>query len=203
MIWSLLAPLWQAIKAPRAIAGLVIIGALILALLVQTVRIDGLRLIHIHVWKVDTWLIDFEGWKPAVEARNKQIAAMIAAQKTATTAQIAANHEPAAKSQTIAENSRDQSQAYYDEGRRAGLAYAAAHRVRPEAVGCPVSAPGVSGADRAAAVDDGPGDASDMVALSQADYGLLVSNSNRLAKVHQDADALIAAGVAVPLSKEH
>lgn len=182
MIWSLLAPLWQAIKAPRilaGIAGVLLVGGLLFAVSHYRSRVHEL------------------------EALRKADAARIAlATAQATTAQIAVNHEPAAKSQTIAENSRDQSQAYYDEGRRAGLAYAAAHRVRPEAVGCPVTAPGVFGTDRVAAVNDGPGDAAGLVALSQADYDLLVFNSNRLAQVHQDADALIAAGAAVPLSKE-
>lgn len=182
MIWSLLGPVWQIIKAPRilaGIAGVLLIGGLLFAVSHYRSRVHEL------------------------EALRKADAARIAlATAQATAAQIAVNHAPAAKSQTIAENSRDQSQAYYDEGRRAGLAYAAAHRVRPEAVGCPVSASGVPGTDRAATVDDGPGAAADMVALSQADFDLLVSNSTRLAQVHQDADALIASGVAVALSKE-
>lgn len=182
MIWSLLAPLWQAIKTPRilaGIAGVLLVGGLLFAVSHYRSRVHEL------------------------EALRKADAARIAlATAQATTAQIAVNHEPAAKSQTIAENSRDQSKAYYDEGRRAGLAYAAAHRVRPEAPGCPIGAPGVPGADRVVAIDDGPGDAPGMVAVAQADFDLLVSNSTRLAQVHQDAQALIASGVAVPLSKE-
>lgn len=183
MIWSLLAPLWQAIKTPRilaGIAGVLLIGGLLFAVSHYRSRVHEL------------------------EALRKADAARIAlATVKATTDQIAANHAPAATSRQIAETSRAQSESYYEEGRRAGLAYAAAHRVRPEAVGCPVSAPGVPGTDRVAAVDDGPGEDPGMVAVAQADFDLLVSNSTRLAQVHQDADALIAAGVAVPLSKEH
>lgn len=170
------------IKAPRVLAG--IAGLLLVA---------GLLIAVSH----------YRSRVHELEALRKADAARIAlATAKATTDQIAANHAPAVTSRQIAETSRVQSETYYEEGRRAGLAYAAAHRVRPEAIGCPVSTPGVPGTDRVAAVDDGPGDAPGMVAVAQADFDLLVSNSTRLAKVHQDADALIASGVAVALSKE-
>lgn len=120
----------------------------------------------------------------------------LAAQKAATQAQVAVNHEPAAKSVQIAEKSDVDSQSYYAAGRAAGLAYADAHRVRDDA--CQPSDPGLPGADRAAQVDDGPGATSSMVALSADDYALLTGNSLRLAQVHQDAEQLIAAGAASP-----
>lgn len=182
MIWSLLGPVWQIIKAPRVLAG--IAGLLLVA---------GLLIAVSH----------YRSRVHELEALRKADAARIAlATAKATADQIAANHAPAATSRQIAETSRVQSETYYEEGRRAGLAYAAAHRVRPEAIGCPVSVPGVPGTDRVAAVDDRPGETPGLVAVTQADFDLLVSNSIRLAQVHQDADALIASGVAVPLSKE-
>lgn len=183
MIWSLLGPVWQIIKAPRVLAG--IAGLLVVA---------GLLIAVSH----------YRSRVHELEALRKADAALISRMTAkATIDQIAVNHAPAVTSRQIAETSRVQSETYYEEGRRAGLAYAAAHRVRPEAVGCPVSAPGVSGTDRVAAVDDGPGDAPGVVAVTQADFDLLVSNSTRLAQVHQDAGAMIASGVAVALSKEH
>ena len=70
---------------------------------------------------------------------------------------------------------------------------------------CPVAAD-LPGADHAATLDDGPGGAPDMVAVSAADLAILTDNSTRLAKVQADAAALIAAGVAVatpPEDPEH
>ena len=114
----------------------------------------------------------------------------------ATEAQIVVNHAPAAKSQTIARQSDDQAKDDYAASRAAGLAYANGHRVR-DAV-CPVGRPDLPGENHPVASDDRSGEAADMVALSQADFDLLRANSTRLAKVQADAEALIAAGVAVP-----
>ena len=125
-----------------------------------------------------------------------QLAAMEAAQVTATKSQIAVNHAPAAKSQAIAERSNADAPEYYARGRAAGLAYANAHRVRAEACG-PVN-PGLPGTDNPAPVNDGTGTVADMVALSRSDFDLLTGNSLRLAKVQQDSQALIDAGVAIP-----
>ncbi|MBA3864725.1 MAG: hypothetical protein C0517_12365 [Erythrobacter sp.] len=116
----------------------------------------------------------------------------------ATEQQIAVNRAPAIKSRTIAEESDDKADEDYAAGRAAGIAYANAHRVRPQAV-CPTSNADLPGTNRAAQVDDRSGAAPGMVALSQADFDTLTENSTRLAKVHQDAAALIAAGVAVPM----
>lgn len=126
-----------------------------------------------------------------VEAKIRPAAAK------AAEAQIAANRAPAAKSQTIARQSDDQAKDDYAAGRAAGLAYAAAHRVRPATV-CPVGGADLPRTDHAGEIDDRSGAAPGMVALSQADFDTLAENSTRLAKVHQDAAALIAAGVAVP-----
>jgi hypothetical protein len=125
-----------------------------------------------------------------------QLAAMEAAQVTATENQIAVNHAPAVKSQAIAERSNADAPEYYARGRAAGLAYANAHRVRSEA--CSPVNPGLPGTDSPAPVNDGPGEVADMVALSRADFDTLTGNSLRLAKVQQDSQALIDAGVAIP-----
>lgn len=115
----------------------------------------------------------------------------------ATEAQIAVNHAPAAKSQKIARQSDDQAKDDYAAGRAAGLAYANAHRVRAGAV-CPANRADLPGTDHLVAGDDRPGESPGMVALSQADFDTLTENSTRLAKVRAEAEALIAAGVAVP-----
>ena len=125
-----------------------------------------------------------------------QLAAMEAAQTVATENQIAVNHAPAAKSQAIAERSNADAPEYYARGRAAGLAYANAHRVRTEA--CSPVNPGLPGTDNPAPVNDRSGPDASMVALSRADFDVLTGNSLRLAKVQQDAQSLIDAGVAIP-----
>ena len=120
-------------------------------------------------------------------------AAVIAAQAKAGERQAEVLQRPAILSKAIAEKSNVDAEAYYAAGRRAGLAY----RMRPEAH-CPRAAD-LPGTDRAAQVDDGPGVAPGMVALSAADFDLLTGNSLRLAKVREDAAALIEAGVVVSL----
>lgn len=125
---------------------------------------------------------------------RERLLAVQSAQTKAADEQAAVNHVPAAKSQAIAEKSNAEAPAYYEEGRRAGLAYADAHRVR---VSCPIGDPDLPGTDSPAKVDDGAGSAPGMVALSQTDFDTLTGNSLRLAKVQQDASSLIEAGVAV------
>lgn len=132
-----------------------------------------------------------------LDGRKATISAVKTGRKAATAAQIEVNHAPAAKSKIIAEKSNDDAKDYYAEGRRAGLAYAAAHRV-PRAAPCPQRDPDLPRTDHAAAIDDGSGVTPGMVAVSQADFDLLTGNSTRLAKVHQDAEALIANGIVIP-----
>ena len=140
--------------------------------------------------------IDARHWHKIADQRAATIAAVKAAQPIAEAAQAAVNHAPAAQSQTIAETSNANAKSDYDEGRAAGVAYADAHRVRSDAQ-CKSSNPGLPGADHVAAVDVRDGKAADMVAVSQEDFAILTGNSTRLAKVQADAQALIAAGVAV------
>ena len=144
-----------------------------------------------------TTTIDRNQWRAAARAGDVALAKVKAAQPIAEAAQRDVNHAPAAKSQTIAEKSNDDAKDYYAEGRRAGLAYADAHRVRTDAR-CPPRNPDLPGGNHVAPLDDGPGNAPGMVAVAQADFDTLTGNSTRLAKVHQDAQALIDAGVAVP-----
>jgi len=113
------------------------------------------------------------------------------AAKQASKDQQAVNHAPAAASQAIAEKSNAQAPAYYADVRAAAL------RVRADSPRCPVSA-SVPGADHAAPVNDGPIDAARVVSRPQADDDLLVAAAGRAAQMHADAEALIAAGVAVP-----
>lgn len=129
---------------------------------------------------------------------NQTIGKMKAASAQAAVDQAKVNQHPAIISGQIAEASNEQSKSYYDEGRRAGIAYANAHRVRNGASSGVGSNPDLPIANQATEEHDGPGEAPGMVALSAADYDLFVSNSLRLAKVRQDAESLIASGVAQP-----
>ena len=127
-------------------------------------------------------------------AAQAEVAAMKAASKAATVAQIAVNRAPAAKSQAIAEKSNADAQDYYVKGRAAGIAYAASHGVRGACIPASANLPGT---DHASPVNDRSGAAPGMVAVTRADFDTLTSNSLRLAKVQQDAEALIDAGVAI------
>ncbi|NKJ43180.1 hypothetical protein [Novosphingobium sp. SG720] len=142
-------------------------------------------------------LVDRANLRADLATAQTELAKVKDAQPAARAAQAAVNHQPAAVSATIAEISDAQASAYYERGRAAGAAYAAAHRVPAS---CPASQPGhadLPGADHPAPLDDGAGSAADDVALSRADFEILTGNSLRLAQVYQDAQALIAAGIAV------
>jgi hypothetical protein len=120
------------------------------------------------------------------------IASIRPAQAQATKDQAAVNHQPAAISAAIAEHSDVQAPAYY----RSVSDAADLHRVRANAA-CGASPAGVPGADHSAAIDDRPAGAADLVSRPKADDDLLVAAAGRAAKMHADAQALIAAGVAV------
>jgi hypothetical protein len=160
--------------------------ALAIAVGVQEARIDGLLFI--------------KGWKPRALTAEKALAEVKAAQPKAAAAQAAVNHQPAVNSAAIAKVSDNDAQAYYAKGRAAGAAYAAAHPAGGVCATADQRVPGgadLSGADHAAPVDDRSGDAAGMVAVTRAVFDQLTANSTRLAKVHQDAESLIASGVAV------
>ena len=128
-----------------------------------------------------------------------QLDAMKAAQAGATKAQADANHKPAADSQAIARQSDAQAPDYYADAASA----AAAHVVRVRAAPCPISPAGVPGPDPVAPIDDRSGGPTAVVpdapvCRPKADDDKFIAAASRLAKVHQDAEALIAAGVAVP-----
>jgi hypothetical protein len=121
------------------------------------------------------------------------------AAQAAQAAQAAANHQQVLISATLAGISNAEAQTYYERGRAAGAAYAAANGVPAS---CPAGQPGhpdLPGADRPALLDDQSGDTAEMVALSRTDYDTLTGNSTRLAKVRQDVQTLIDAGVAVAM----
>lgn len=78
----------------------------------------------------------------------------------------------------------------------AGDAYARSNRVRTQAVKGPGPKPADAKADPASR-DDRSGADSEMVAVTPADFDILVSNTIRLDTVQRQAEALIASGVAV------
>jgi hypothetical protein len=142
-------------------------------------------------------LIERANLQADISTARADLAKVKDVQPAARAAQAAVNRQPAAVSATTAEISDAQAPAYYERGRAAGAAYAAAHRVPAS---CPAGQPGradLPGTDRPASLDDRSGDAAEMVAVSRADYDTLTGNTTRLAKVYQDTHALIAAGVAV------
>lgn len=127
----------------------------------------------------------------AIGQRDAVIATLIKAGDEAKAAQVAVNRAPAIAAKTIAEKSNAEAPAYY---RRVADA-ANANRVR--AASCPGGAANLPGADHAAPVNDGPAATPEMVSRSREDDDLIVAAAARAAKMHQDAAALIEAGVAV------
>jgi hypothetical protein len=123
-------------------------------------------------------------------AAQAEVAAMKAASKQATAAQIAVNHEPAAKSQAIAEKSNAEAPAYY----RAVHAAADANRVSNPCVASPANLPGANPSVESV---HGPALAPGMVSRPKADDDQLVEAASRAAKMHQEALDLIDAGVAI------
>ncbi len=135
-------------------------------------------------------------WQRGDRYRDKLLAIQ-SAQVKATEDQVAVNKAPAVISRTISEKSNVDSQAFYEEGRRAGIAYSASHRVR---LTCPVGNPDLRGPDSPASVDDSASSNAELVGLTEADFNICTANSTRLAQVHADVSALIEAGVAVPVN---
>jgi len=142
-------------------------------------------------------LVDRANLQADLVTARAELAKVQDAQPAARAAQAAVNHQPAAVSATIAEISDAQASAYYERGRAAGAAYAAAHRVQSACAAGQPGHPDLPGADHAPPLDDGAGQAADDVAISRADFDILTGNSLRLAQMYQDAQALIAAGIAV------
>ncbi len=130
-------------------------------------------------------------WHGRNEARD-ELAAIHAAQKQATAAQAAVNHEPARKSQAIAEKSDAEAPAYYADVRRAAADNSV--RVRDPR---PISGPDLPGADRSEPGIHGPDPAADLVCRPEVEDGQLVNAASRAAEMHQEALDLIDAGVAV------
>lgn len=186
--------LWGAMRSPAVLA--ILLLGLALALGWQTVRIEGLHG-SLSVAGLRLRLIDHAGFKDRLAQAQADLARITAAQAKASADQAAANHQPAALAARIAEISDAQAAEYYARGRAAGAAWAAAHSLR---AACPASGaadPALPGAAPPAPLDDRSGDPAAVVALSRADFDLCTDNSARLAKVHQDALALIAQGVAI------
>ena len=139
-------------------------------------------------------LVSLQTWR--LDRAHQTIADFKAAQVTATAAQIAANHEPARVSGEIARQSNAQAPAY----QRAVAAAAVAHRlpVRP----CPAGGADLSGTDRPSAINDGPDPASDMVSRPRDEDDQIAAAAGRALLCKADAEALIAAGVAIPSPSE-
>lgn len=173
-----------------------------------------LLLWHIHSGWEDQVRKDAFNQGFNVEWRHHQadLKAIKAAQKKAETDQKFINARPGIVSGQIAGESNANAQIYYQRGRDAGAAYADAHRASPDPVivrnpsepgstddRSPSSQANLSRPDQALPGNDGPGDTSELVTLSRPDFDLLVGNSLRLARVHEDVVSLILAGVVVPL----
>jgi hypothetical protein len=181
-------------RSPAVLAILLGLG-LALALGWQTVRIEGLHG-SLSVAGLRLRLIDHAGFKDRLAQAQADLARITAAQAKASADQAAANHQPAALAARIAEISDAQAAEYYAGPccwRCLGCCSQPARglpcvwRRRPRSARSRSPAP----------LDDRSGDPAAVVALSRADFDLCTDNSARLAKVHQDALALIAQGVAI------
>lgn len=164
-------------------------AALLCACTVLLIQRDGLHM----------GIIQIEGLKGRVQQAEAALRAAKNAQAKASAAQAAANHQPAQTSRAIAEASHVQSKSYYEQGHSAAAVYAAGNSVRGT---CPEGGSGDAGlprSDHPAGQHDSAGEPPDLVAVTRADFDQLTGNSLRLAQVREDAQALIAAGVAVPL----
>ena len=110
------------------------------------------------------------------------------AQAVAAANQAQANHTPAILSKVIAEKSHAEAPAYYDRVR------AASERVRKDGPSCPVAAD-LPGADHPAEVVHGPDPATRVVPAAEFDQ--LSNAAARASQMRADAQAMIAAGIAV------
>lgn len=137
--------------------------------------------------RADEWADKFRQLEADTKTSSKQ----------AATAQAAVNHRPAAVSADIAKRTDHEADDYISSAMAAARAYADAHRLRPASASGAGHAD-LSGADRPAPRNDGPGDTAglDATAISKADFETCTINSGRLAKVRDAAQELIATGVA-------
>lgn len=165
---------------------------LLVAYAALTIRADGLHIGFIQI----------EGLKDRAHKAEADLRHVRSAQAKATSAQAAVNHKPAQISRAIAEASDVKSNHYYEQGRAAATGYAAGNSVRKACLEGGTSDAGVRRAADATAQHDSASKQTDMVALTRADFDQLTGNSLRLAQVHEDAQALIEAGVAVPVEVE-
>lgn len=156
-------------------------------------RLQGLwRVIAAHPWPFIVAALLGLSWA-LLQRGNRyrdDLVATLEAQQQAEQAQIAANREPARKSEEIARKSNDQAPAYHAAVRRA----ADAAIVRAKA--CPVGAPDLPGADQALEGLHGPYSTSDLVSVAKPDYDQLTYAAGRAAQMHQEALDLIAGGAA-------
>jgi hypothetical protein len=135
--------------------------------------------------------LNADKWHSEADHAKTALQAVSAAQKSALAAQLAVNKATSEKSAQIA---KDNDNANQDAYRSGAVDYANSHRMRS----CAVS--GASGATLAAAKgdtaesDNRSGEGSIMV--SQADFNALNENTERLLKVHDWGDKMIAAGLA-------
>lgn len=142
-----------------------------------------IALLVLLIWHKDAQLAACQAFKTELKA----------AQPKAAASQAAVNHEPAAKSQAIAEKSDAQAPAYY----RAMHAAADAHRVRPQAG----SVAGRADLPGAAAPVTGllqPSPAPDMVCRPRAEDDQLTGAAAWGYKMYLEIQALKEAGLVVP-----
>lgn len=155
----------------------------LIAVGMQEARIDGL------------WLI--KGWKPRALAAEQAVKDVKAAQVKASKDQIAVNNAYVSQPNAIAKESNHDAPTYYEAVNRAAAAHADGNRVDSlcaKAAQGGTSNPSVPTSGDAASVNDRSGITPGMVAVSVEDYFRLIGLAGRLAKVYQDAQALIATG---------
>lgn len=119
-----------------------------------------------------------------------------AAQKEAEAAQIAANKATEARYSAIAKEADNDYQTALNDAR--GLAGAYASRMRVTAACRPARVAGAAAQDGAPEDRDGPGEDTDLIAVTRDDFTTLTDNTIRLQAVHDWGQSLIKDGLALP-----
>lgn len=122
------------------------------------------------------------------------------AQARATDIALAARLADEFRTRQLAERTDDAHDQLQVAGRDAVARYAAAHRV-PRCLASPTSGTNTAALSGDPAIDPGPGDAADMVAVSRPDLDQLTEAALRAATAQRWAQSLIDSGLAVPVEE--
>jgi hypothetical protein len=135
--------------------------------------------------------LNADKWHSEAVHANFALQAVSVAQKSALAAQLAVNKAASDKSAQIA---KDNDNANQDAYHRGAADYASSHRMRSCAISGAIGTTLAAAKGDTAQSDNRSGEGAVMV--SQADFDALNENTERLLKVHDWGDKMIAAGLA-------